>query len=210
MAEKEKKPKLFQCIICPNKSQYGMFKFPKSPVIRQKWLDICQRSAVHDHEKICFQHFQPACFSSKRLNESGTYKLWNDAVPTLNLPMTVQTSNDSSSVSIDHDYCAPPLSNEDKIKVKAASKKYLCRIKVLKKQLTISNKTIGRLCKQLKDMQKKMDSKEFKEKTCMDILKDKLSQGQLDILVKVSLNIYAEMSQLSLSELSKLSKLSLA
>lgn len=71
----------------------SLFKFPKDPVLRQKWVKNIQRtraqwSGPSEHSVLCSQHFNSSCFEpdSELASQMGMQKrrrLKDDAVPTL-------------------------------------------------------------------------------------------------------------------------------
>lgn len=71
----------------------SLFKFPKDPVLRQKWVNNVQRtraqwSGPSEHSVLCSQHFDSSCFEpdSELTSQMGLQKrkrLKGDAVPTL-------------------------------------------------------------------------------------------------------------------------------
>ena len=71
----------------------SLFKFPKDPVLRQKWVKNVQRmraqwSGPSEHSVLCSQHFDSSCFErdSELASQMGMQKrrrLKDDAVPTL-------------------------------------------------------------------------------------------------------------------------------
>ena len=71
----------------------SLFKFPKDPVLRRKWVKNVQRtraqwSGPSDHSVVCSQHFDSGCFEpdSEFASQMCMHKrrrLKDDAVPTL-------------------------------------------------------------------------------------------------------------------------------
>ena len=71
----------------------SLFKFPKDPVLRQKWVKNVQRtraqwSGPSEHSVLCSEHFDSSCFEpdSELASQMGMQKrkrLKDDAVPTL-------------------------------------------------------------------------------------------------------------------------------
>ena len=71
----------------------SLFKFPKDPVLRHKWVKNVQRTRAQwngpsDHSVLCSQHFDSSCFErdSDLASQMGMQKrrrLKEDAVPTL-------------------------------------------------------------------------------------------------------------------------------
>ena len=80
---------------CSNTYGHGtsLFKFPKDPELRQKWIKNVQRtrakwSGPSEHSVLCSQHFDSSCFEvdSELAAEMGIQKrrrLKPDAVPSL-------------------------------------------------------------------------------------------------------------------------------
>lgn len=68
----------------------SLFKFPKDPVLRQKWVKNVQItrarwSGPSEHSVLCSEHFDSSCFEpdSELASQMGMQKLKADAVPTL-------------------------------------------------------------------------------------------------------------------------------
>ena len=71
----------------------SLFKFPKDPVLRQKWVKNVQRtraqwSGPSEHSVLCSEHFDSSCFEpdSELASQMGIQKrkrLKDDAIPTL-------------------------------------------------------------------------------------------------------------------------------
>ena len=71
----------------------SLFKFPKDPILRQKWVKNVQRtraqwSGPSEHSVLCSQHFDNSCFEpdSELASQMGIQKrrrLKDGAVPTL-------------------------------------------------------------------------------------------------------------------------------
>ena len=71
----------------------SLFKFPKDPVLRQKWVKNVQRtraqwSGPSEYSVLCSQHFDSSCFEpdSELASQMGIQKrrrLKDDAIPTL-------------------------------------------------------------------------------------------------------------------------------
>ena len=71
----------------------SLFKFPKDPVLRQKWVKNVQRtraqwSGPSEYSVLCSQHFDSSCFEpdSELASQMGMQKrirLKDDAIPTL-------------------------------------------------------------------------------------------------------------------------------
>ena len=71
----------------------SMLKFPKDPILRQKWVKNVQRtraqwSGPSEHSVLCIQHFDSSCFEpdSELASQMGMQKhrrLKDGAVPTL-------------------------------------------------------------------------------------------------------------------------------
>ena len=177
------KIRLYKCIICPTRAANGLYAFPKSPDIRQKWLLACQKTIVKSCEKICHEHFEASCFVPN--NGVGRNKLWKDSVPTLNLPQISQNNNFTAH---DHSYSISKNANikVSKKKISAATRRIGQTRKKLHKTLDLAISTINSLCTEINQLKHKMASKDYKEKICYEMLEGKLSIGQLDILVKVS------------------------
>lgn len=80
---------------CSNTYRDGvsLFKFPKDPALRQKWIKNVQRtrakwSGPSEHSVLCSQHFDSSCFEEStelaaKMGIQTRRKLKPDAVPTL-------------------------------------------------------------------------------------------------------------------------------
>ena len=58
-----KKPLRIYCCVfpmCNVSGNTGLFKFPKDPELKSKWLAACQLSSVKGDDKICKRHFHPS------------------------------------------------------------------------------------------------------------------------------------------------------
>ena len=85
------------CVAANCSNTYGhnvsLFKFPKDPALRQKWIKNVQRTRANwsgpsEHSVLCSQHFDSSCFEadSELAAQMGIQKrrrLKPDAVPTL-------------------------------------------------------------------------------------------------------------------------------
>lgn len=96
---------------CSNTYGHGvsLFKFPKNPELRQKWIKNVQRTRANwsgpgEHSVLCSQHFESSCFEvdSELAAQMGIQKrrrLKPDAVPTLFDRPTIQLPSASQSQS---------------------------------------------------------------------------------------------------------------
>ena len=184
MERKEKKLKLRPCFICPNRTEKGLFSVPKSSTVREKWLSAINKESVKPSDKICYQHFQPTCFWPNSGVGGSSYRLWDDAIPTLNLPTSEEPVHNHIS---DHNYSTDVT---DPVKVintaKITAQNFSKARQQLEEELSESKKIINSLKLEIYMLKAKMDSKEHKEAICYEVLEGKLTKGQLDILVKVS------------------------
>ena len=127
-------------------------------------------------------HFQPSCFQPN--SGIGKYRLWDTAVPTLQLPLTKQKID---CIAHDHDYSTNiSVGNSTKNHVTIETEKFHSDQRELQMKLDEANKTINSLLLEIKKLKEEMESKKFKEKICYDMLKEQFSIGQLDFIVKVS------------------------
>ena len=92
------------CILCPYRGTTGFFQFPKNPIVRQQWLEICQKHSAADHDKICLNHFETSAFESMT-DDYKRQRLVPSAIPTKNLPSAQRAQ--SSNVSSEHSYSIP-------------------------------------------------------------------------------------------------------
>ena len=84
-----------QCVAagCSNtyKDNVSFFKFPRDPVMQQKWVKQVQRtraewSGPNEHSVVCSVHFTDNCFEINLAEKFGLEKrkkLKEDAVPTI-------------------------------------------------------------------------------------------------------------------------------
>ena len=99
------------CVAANCSNTYGqgvsLFKFPKDPELRQKWIKNIQRTRANwsgpgEHSVLCSQHFESSCFEvdSELAAQMGIQKrrrLKPDAVPTLFDRPAIQLPSQSQS-----------------------------------------------------------------------------------------------------------------
>lgn len=71
---------------CSNSTTIGkqLFRFPKDPVRKKKWLVNCRRDFVPTpHSRLCQDHFEPSQFEEIARSPAGGKKLKPNAIPTL-------------------------------------------------------------------------------------------------------------------------------
>jgi hypothetical protein len=106
MATLNKNRPRFYCSVplCKTKSIGGFHKFPTSPDLRAKWLNICQLSTAKSHNRVCQLHFDKSDYmiapgTLNDLNEEMTPRLKTGACPNLLVPKDDSTNDLSDSVS---------------------------------------------------------------------------------------------------------------
>ena len=183
---KKKRVNLHSCLICDTKAQYGLYLFPKDTFIRGRWLSAVKRDTVTQTQKLCFKHFEDSCFMKKNDSEKSSNRLIAGSIPTLHLPNNDKP--EQHSLSSDHNYATDVKNIHTKSKnpITIATKKFDSVQKQLENELSEAKKTINSLVLHIKELEKKMASKEYKESICYEMLDGKLSIGQLDIIVRVS------------------------
>ncbi|XP_061549997.1 THAP domain-containing protein 1 isoform X2 [Phyllopteryx taeniolatus] len=71
---------------CTNSTSIGkqLFRFPKDPVRKKKWVVNCRRDfEPTPHSRLCQDHFEPSQFEELAKSPAGGKKLKPNAIPTL-------------------------------------------------------------------------------------------------------------------------------
>ena len=81
-----------KCIVpsCELAYSKGMFSFPKDESKKRKWLEAIKLDGHGPWDVVCFNHFREKYDYCKKAN--GFFKLAYDAIPSLRLPTSSDTS----------------------------------------------------------------------------------------------------------------------
>uniref|UniRef100_A0A3Q0R7Z3 THAP domain-containing protein 1 n=1 Tax=Amphilophus citrinellus TaxID=61819 RepID=A0A3Q0R7Z3_AMPCI len=150
---------------CSNSTSIGkqLFRFPKDPVRKKKWVVNCRRDfEPTPHSRLCQDHFEQSQFEEIARSPAGGKKLKPNAIPTLfsvgDPPYPAVTAEKELNFG-DHGYARrtplPGLEDEDADRT-FEDQQPCTQCQLLKKQLEQEMQHTARLQKEAEEMKKRL------------------------------------------------------
>ncbi|XP_056149648.1 THAP domain-containing protein 1 isoform X2 [Lampris incognitus] len=160
---------------CSNSTTIGkqLFRFPKDPVRKRKWVVNCRRDfEPTPHSRLCQDHFEPSQFEEIARSPAGGKKLKPNAIPTLfsfrdppypaittpHILLSFKPEPEKDLNFGDHGYArrTPLPGLEEDVDREVEEQQPCTQCQLLRKQLNEEMQNTARLKKEVEEMKKRV------------------------------------------------------